>query len=542
MKLNIKNINVYLPVIIALVLVAGIFIGLQFDRGNNNDDRVFIYPRPNNKISNVINYIEEEYVDSVSVNKLVESAIPAILDELDPHSVYIPAKKLKKVNEPLKGNFEGIGIEFNMPNDTVIVINTISGGPSQKVGMLPGDRIIEIEDSVVAGKDMPTSEIVKQLKGPKGTIVEVGVKRRGVEEILHFEITRDEIPLYSVDVSYMVNDSSGYIKIARFARTTHDEFRQALDKLNKQGMNQIIIDLRGNGGGYMDAATDIANEFLEDGKLIVYTEGRARPKNEIYANEKGLSLDHKVIILIDEFSASASEILAGAIQDNDRGLIVGRRSFGKGLVQQQTVFPDKSALRLTVARYYTPTGRCIQKPYENGDQSSYYDDLNKRYKHGEFQERDSIDFADSLIYTTPEGDTVYGGGGIMPDVFVPFDTTNYSDYYQQVSRKGLIYKYAFQYADTHREILKPFTMPEEFRDYLTQQNLLEQFYRYASENGVSQNNEGIRQSKELLRTQLIAYVARNIIGEEGFYPILHQTDKTFQKAVDVMGKSSRALK
>jgi carboxyl-terminal processing protease len=532
---NKRKINIYLPIILAIVLVAGMILGLNLNKVDP-DDRVFIYPRSNNKITNVINYVVDEYVDSVSRKNLVETAIPEMLKTLDPHSVYIPAEELKRVNEPLQGNFEGIGIQFNMPNDTVIVINTISGGPSEKVGIQPGDRIIKIEDTLVAGKDIPTTQIVRKLKGPKGTKVSVSIQRKGVDELLEFGITRDEIPLYSVDVSYMIEDSLGYIKISRFARTTHQEFVKAVHGLQEEGLRQLIVDLRGNGGGYMDAATDIANEFLPDGKLIVYTEGKASPRNEIYSNAKGNCLDCKVNILIDEWSASASEILAGAIQDNDRGLIIGRRSFGKGLVQQQTVFPDGSALRLTVARYYTPTGRCIQKPYDNGNES-YYADLSDRYDRGEFKEEDSIHFADSLAYTTPGGDTVYGGGGIMPDVFIPIDTSGYTEYYRRLVNKGLIYKFAFEYADMHREELSAFADHEEISQYLEQHNAFNEFLAYSRDQGIETNWKQLKISRELLHTQLKAYIARNIIDNEGFYPILMKVDNTLQEAVKWMKKN-----
>ncbi len=529
---NRRKINIYLPIILAIVLVAGMVLGHNLNKVNP-DERVFIYPRSNNKITNVINYIVDEYVDTVSRKNLVETAIPEMLKILDPHSVYIPADELKRVNEPLQGNFEGIGIQFNMPNDTVIVISTISGGPSEKVGIQPGDRIIKIEDTLVAGEGIPTAQIVRKLKGPKGTKVNVGIQRKGIGELLEFEITRDKIPLYSVDVSYMIGDSLGYIKISRFARTTHEEFVEAVHKLQKEGVQELIVDLRGNGGGYMDAATDIANEFLGDGKLIVYTEGKASPRNEIYSNANGNCLDYEVSILIDEWSASASEILAGAIQDNDRGEIIGRRSFGKGLVQQQTVLPDGSALRLTVARYYTPTGRCIQKSYENGNKL-YFEDLSERYDKGEFRVEDSIHFADSLAYTTSGGDTVYGGGGIMPDFFVPIDTSGYSDYYKKLINKGLIYKFAFDYADLHREELSAFGDHEKISQYLEKKDVFNEFIKFAREKGIETNWGQIHVSKEILQAQLKAYIARNIIDNEGFYPILMKVDNTLQEAVKIM--------
>jgi len=525
---------IYMPIIFSLVLVAGLLIGLNLNKEGEKNS-VFIYPRTDNKLTNVLNYIEDEYVDTVNKNELVEVAIPEILKQLDPHSVYIPAKELQELNEPLEGNFEGIGVQFNMPNDTVIVIMTISGGPSEKIGILPGDRIVKIEDSLVAGKKIRNTDIVKMLKGPKGTKVKVSIKRKGVPDLIDFEITRDKIPLYSIDIAYIIKNDIGYIKISKFAKTTYKEFRQAIKKLDESGVEKLILDLRGNGGGYLDAATNIANEFLEDGKLIVYTKGKARPKRETLSNSSGICLNKKVIVLIDEWSASASEILAGALQDNDRGTIIGRRSFGKGLVQQQTMFKDGSALRLTIARYYTPTGRSIQKPYENGD-DIYYDDLQQRFDNGEFIEKDSIKFNDSLKFYTPKGKVVYGGGGIMPDIFIPYDTTGQSKYYMDVAHKGLIYRYAFAYADNNRDKLSKFTDYKSLENYLDQQNLLKQFIGFAEEKGVEKNTEDIKESKLLITIQLKAYIARNILDNEGFYPIIAKEDVTLQKAIELLAK------
>ncbi|MFC2136988.1 S41 family peptidase [Bacteroidota bacterium] len=525
---------IYMPIVLSLVLVAGLIIGINLNKGGEKNS-VFIYPRSENKLSNVLNYIEDEYVDSVDKNELVEVAIPEILRQLDPHSVYIPAKELQEINDPLEGNFEGIGVQFNMPDDTVVVIMTISGGPSEKIGILPGDRIVMIEDSVVAGKNIRNTDIVKMLKGPKGTIVKVGIKRKGVAELMDFEITRDKIPLYSVDIAYMIKDDIGYIKISKFARTTYKEFRQAIKKLNEVGMEKVILDLRGNGGGYLDAATNIANEFLEDGKLIVYTKGKARPKRETMSNESGICLEKEVIVLIDEWSASASEILAGALQDNDRGIIIGRRSFGKGLVQQQTMFKDGSALRLTIARYYTPTGRSIQKPYEEGE-DVYYDDLQQRFENGEFIEKDSIKFNDSLKFYTPKGNVVYGGGGIMPDIFIPYDTTGQTNYYRDVVHKGLIYRFAFDYADNKRSELSNYTDYKSLEKYLNKQRLLNQFIDFAEQKGIEKNSEDIKESELLLTIQLKAFIARNILDNEGFYPIIARDDKTLQKALEVISE------
>jgi carboxyl-terminal processing protease len=535
MKINKRILKLYFPIILSLALIGGILLGISLN-GNTPGNKTYVYNHPN-KINKVLNYIKKNYVDSVSEDQLQETAIPAILKELDPHSVYIPAKELKRVNEPLKGNFEGIGIQFSMQNDTVVVISVISGGPSEMVGLQPGDRIVEVNDSVVAGVNMSTNKIVSMLKGEKGTKVDVTVERPSASQRLDFTITRDEIPLYSVDVSYMIDPSTGYIKIDRFAKTTHREFTEAVKKLKKNDLEKVVVDLRGNSGGFLNAATNIADEFLKKDKLIVYTQGLHSPKQEIYASSGGICQDLEVAVLIDEWSASASEILAGAIQDNDRGIIVGRRSFGKGLVQEQIRMSDGSALRLTVARYYTPTGRCIQKPYENG-RKQYYNDLNERFKHGEFFDADSIELADSLKYTTPAGDVVYGGGGIMPDYFVPVDTSYHSPLFSQVTNEGLIYNYAFQFADGHRLQLQSFNTPDGINQYLEKNDIYSKFLDYAYDNGVSENIEGVRRSRKVINTRLKAYIARNIMDNEGFYPIIREVDETLEKAVNLLGEGN----
>ena len=529
MKIRNKNTTVIYPLILAVVLIGGMLIGLKLKKTDNEPS--FVYPNAD-KLSGILNFIEKEYVDPVSKKDLEEVAIPAMLQELDPHSLYIPAEELASITEPLEGNFEGIGIEFNTPNDTVVVIRTNANGPSDMVGILPGDRIVKINDTVVAGVNMPDDDIVKRLKGPRGTRVKVGVVRKNVFEILDFEITRDKIPLYSVDVSYMVNDKIGYIKISQFSRTTYQEFIDAIDKLSGQGLEKLILDLRRNGGGYMGAATEIANEFLEANTLIVYTEGKARPRSEIYSNSRASCLDYELIIILDELSASASEILAGAIQDNDRGTIIGRRSFGKGLVQEQVALSDGSALRLTIARYYTPTGRSIQKPYTNGTEE-YFNDLNIRMMNREFETADSIHFADSLKFTTPGGKTVYGGGGIMPDIFIPWDSTGISNYLAKISNRGLVYRYAFDYVDKNREKLIPHKDYKEIKQYLETQNILNEFLDFAEKNGIIKDREGIEISGEVIKTQLYAYIARNMIGNDGFYPIIRDIDHTLNEGIQL---------
>ena len=524
-----------MPLILAIVLIAGMLIGVKLvDR--TGDRSMFVYPKTD-KLSGVLNFIEMEYVDSVSKDQLVEQTIPALLENLDPHSVYIPAKDLQRVTEPLEGNFEGIGIQFNMLNDTVVVIQTISGGPSERIGIMPGDRIVTIDDSVVAGINLPDEEIVSRLRGLRETKVRVGVKRQPIDGLMEFEITRDRIPLYSVDVAYMIDDETGYIKISQFSRTTFREYMEAAERLNAKGMKKLILDLRGNGGGYMEQATSIADQFLEEGRLIVYTEGKASPRADVYSTSRGINLETEVVVMLDEWSASASEILAGAIQDNDRGLVVGRRSFGKGLVQSQTMFSDGSALRLTVARYYTPTGRSIQKPYDAGS-DDYFHDLDRRFLHGEFDEADSISFDDSLKFVTPGGNIVYGGGGIMPDVFVPRDTAGLTVYYNQVVRLGLVYRFAFDYADKNRASLTRFDNAMVLNEYLDRQDLMSDFIDFAQGEGAGRNTVQIARSGEIIHTQIKAYIARNIIDNEGFYPIISKIDDALQKSIQLIGEGT----
>lgn len=531
MRLKIKPSSTFLPLIFAILLILGMLIGVKLV-DSSGDGSVFVYPKTD-KLTGVLNFIEMEYVDSVSKDKLVEKTIPSILKNLDPHSVYIPAEDLKRVTEPLEGNFDGIGIQFNMLNDTVVVVQTISGGPSERIGIMPGDRIVTINDSVVAGVDLPDQQIVKRLRGLRGTQVKVGVKRQFIPGLMEFEITRDRIPLYSVDVSYMINDEIGYIKISQFSRTTFREYMEATEKLTYMGMKKLILDLRGNGGGYMDAATNIADQFLGEGKLIVYTEGKSNPRSNVYATSKGINLETELLVLIDEWSASASEIIAGAIQDNDRGIVVGRRSFGKGLVQTQTMFSDGSALRLTVARYYTPTGRSIQKPYDAGS-DEYFNDLDQRFLHGEFYIADSIKFNDSLKFVTPGGNIVYGGGGIMPDVFIPRDTAGITDYYTQIARLGLVYRFAFDYSDKNRSSLSGFDNAEMISQYLDRQDIMNRFVEFADIMGVKRDAGQIAVSNDILFAQIKAYIARNIIDNEGFYPIISEIDMALQTSIRIL--------
>jgi len=517
----------FLPLIISIGLAAGILIGFYMPHPKAGLYSGF--PPANGKIDKILDIVESDYVDSINRNDLIEGVIPLILQKLDPHSVYIPAKELAKANEPLQGNFEGIGVSFNMITDTVLIMSTISGGPSEKLGILPGDKIIYIGDSLVAGKKIPDQNIIKMLKGPRGSKVTIKILRRGTPNLIQFTITRDKIPLYSIDVAYMMSKETGYIKISTFAVTTYDEFRKSLQSLKDKGMKKLILDLRGNSGGVMDAATMIADEFLPAGKLIVFTKGKSRPREDIKATSEGDFEKGDLVVLIDEWSASASEILAGAIQDNDRGTIMGRRSFGKGLVQEPVMFRDGSGLRLTIARYYTPTGRSIQKPY-SGDFEKYYEDLDNRYLHGEFEQADSIHFRDSLKYVTPGGKVVYGGGGIMPDVFVPLDTTGISKYFATVRNAGLIYRFAIKYTEDNRDKLKNFHDSKSLDDYLRRQGLLDKFTAYAAANGVKPSPAGIKISNKILDTQIRAYIARNMLDNEGFYPIWQEIDNTLLEA------------
>ena len=543
---------IWMPLIVSVALIIGILLGnwitairirgivsdeisnhrFSIRPGNNAGSGFSLTPR-GNKVSSALQYILNEYVDTISIGKLNEAVMPALVDNLDPHSIYIPATDFQRFSEPLIGNFSGIGVSFNMVEDSVAIINTIPNGPSEMVGVMAGDRIIMVDDSVVAGVNMPSEDIVKMLKGPKNTQVKVTVYRKGEKAPIDFEITRDDIPIYSVDVAYKVNENTGYIKISQFAQTTYHEFIQAIEKLKTQGVEKLIIDLRRNGGGIMDAATMIADQFLEEGQLIVYTEGRNRPRENDYATSRGLLKNDKVVVLMDESSASASEILAGAIQDNDRGLVIGRRSFGKGLVQEEMRFADGSALRLTVARYYTPTGRSIQRSYENGKED-YYHDFSERWMRGEYEHEDSIKFDNTQKFVTAGGKTVYGGGGIMPDVFVPVDTSGASEYYNKVRSLGLMYRFAFYYTDIHRSSLDKFTTARDIEGYLDDQDLLPQFIKYASGKGLPADYKDIRTSEEVLKKTIKAYVARNIIDNEGFYPIIADIDQTLKVAIDTI--------
>lgn len=534
------KITVYLPLLFALVLLAGIMLGMRLTPGSSGDQRIFSIDLSGyDKVSDIISFIAHDYVDTVNVDEIQDEAIVELLKNLDPHSQYIPASEFDEVNEPLKGNFEGIGVQFRIEKDTVMVVLPISGGPSERVGIKAGDRIVIVDGDTIAGIGINNDEVMKRLKGPRNTKVEVGIVRRNTPGILDFTIKRDVIPTYSLDIAYMVNDSVGYIKLNKFSATTAKEMRKALRELNDRGMKELIFDLRGNAGGYLQAAIDVADEFLKNGKLIVYTEGKNRPRDYAYATDRGSFEEGRLIVLIDEGSASASEIVAGAIQDNDRGIIMGRRSFGKGLVQEQMNLNDGSALRLTVARYYTPTGRCIQKSYANGTEE-YYKEFHDRFINGEVQHADSIHFDDSLKFVTPGGKVVYGGGGIMPDVFVPVEMDDHLAYYNRLINRGIIYDYAFEYTDAHRDKLSEYKNPENFdRHFSITDTIFSGLIEYAAENGVEKNEGDIQARKDDIKILLKALIARNVFDNDGFYPIYHRKDDTFQQALKMMNEGTR---
>jgi len=521
-----------LPLIIAVSLCVGVLIGYIISINSTKNIVSIARKSSFNKINTLLELINHNYVDTVDMNNLIEDAIPHILAQLDPHSVYISASDLQNVNEEMEGSFSGIGVQFNIQNDTVMIVAVIPNGPSEKLGILAGDRIVEVGDSTFTGSKITNETVLKTLRGKKGTQVKVGIKRNG--DMLHYDITRGDIPINSVDISYMIEPATGYIKINTFSSRTYNEFRTAINKLQNSGASQLIIDLRGNPGGDMITVIEMVNELLPQNSLIVYTEGKNSPRKDFKARGNGKYQNMKIAVLIDEWSASASEIFAGAIQDNDRGTIIGRRSFGKGLVQSQIPFPDSSALRLTIARYYTPSGRSLQKRYTKGDDSNYENDIENRYLHGEFDVQDSIKQVDTLQFYTKNGRVVYGGGGVMPDIFVPRDTTKYSTYYNKLINYSHLYQFAFEYADRNRQMLKQYKNWQELTAYLETQELLNDLVKYAETKGVRKNIAGIRKSEQLINNLLNAYISRVLLGDDNFYPILNQTDATVQKALEVL--------
>lgn len=530
-----SNKNRLMPFLLAICLVAGILIG-TFYTNHFSGNKLGIINTSSNKLNALLHIIDEQYVDTVSMFNLVEEAMPQILAELDPHSSYIPAKDLEVVNSDLKGSFSGIGVQFTIQDDTIHINSVIQGGPSEKVGLLAGDRIVEVDDSSFVGKIVTNSEAMRRLKGEKGSKVKLGIYRPGEKEILHFTVVRGDIPVKSIDAAYMINDKFGYVKVNKFGETTYPELLVALAQLSQANCKGMIIDLRGNTGGYMAAAIQMVNEFLPNNKLIVYTEGRKSPRENYTSNGTGSSQTMPLIVLMDEGSASASEIFAGAIQDNDRGTIIGRRSFGKGLVQQPIEFSDGSAIRLTIARYYTPSGRCIQKPYEKGNDAEYEMDIITRYEHGEFFSADSIKQNIKEIYHTSLGRTVYGGGGIMPDIFVPQDTTGMTSYYRMAATRGLIIRYTLDYTDKNRNKLKEYDTPQKMEAYLKTQNLLEKFAEYAEKKGLKRRNILMYKSKQLFEESLYGNIIYNMLGIEAYITYSNLTDKTVQKALEVLEK------
>lgn len=515
-----------------MVLVTGILVG--FFASQVTMPRHLPKVVTQSKFDEVMYYINNMYVDTVKIPELEEKAIVAMMDELDPHSQYISLEEFNTVNDPLLGSFEGIGVQFRIVEDTVTIVNTIKGGPSEKVGIMAGDRIVYVNDSPIAGVKIKNDSVMRLLKGPKGTKVKVKNYRRGVDGLMEFTITRDVIPTYSVDIAYMLDDETGYIKLSRFSATTYKEFVDAAKRLKSIGMQKLVFDLRGNSGGYLSAAVDIADEFLPKRSPVVFTEGRFRAKSAYYARKKGILEDMPVAVLIDGESASASEIVAGALQDNDRGTIIGRRSFGKGLVQEQVMLNDQSAIRITVARYYTPTGRCIQKPF-TGNKEDYLLESYDRYENGELFSADSIHFADSLKYITPKGKVVYGGGGIMPDVYVPLvnDSTEY--YFNKITNLGILYQYAFDYCDRHRQELARYKTVADFdRSFRVTDAMFNELVAQAEKKGI----KGKENEKQVARKEadilLKAYIARDLFDDEGFYPIYRNMDDVLQKALEVL--------
>ena len=526
---------IWLPLAIALAVVVGVFIGSRFNINKPvaENDR---------KLNAILNLIAQDYVDTTNFHDLVELSIPEILRKLDPHTSYFSAEELKASTDDLNGSFSGIGIQFMLDNDTIGVVEVIPGGPSEKVGIMPGDRIITIDDSVATGENVTNGMVMKRLRGPKGTKVKLGIKRLSSSKLLTFTVTRGDIPVNTVDAYYMIDKNTGYVKINQFGRHTYDEFITAMASLQEEGAKRYIIDLRGNGGGFMEMAVLMANEFLPENMPIVFTKGRyKRDDSEVWSDGNGSFQDAELAVLIDEYSASASEIFAGAMQDNDRGLIVGCRSFGKGLVQKEFILPDSSAIHLTTARYYTPSGRCIQKDYKDGA-NSYNEELYDRYLHGELYSRDSMKIDKSQIFSTLNGRTVYGGGGIVPDIFVPRDTSGITNYYMDIFNAGLMERYSFNYCNNNRSALNKM---EDYKQFLrmapSDEVLIKDFVDYAAANGVAPRWYYINLSRDLIVTRLKALIARDAFGNQAFYPIVNRIDKTLQEALKALNKHKAAF-
>ena len=526
---------IWLPLAIAVAVVVGIFIGSRFTSNKPvaENDR---------KLNAILNLIAQDYVDTTNLHDLVELSIPEILRKLDPHTNYFSAEELKASTDEMNGSFSGIGISFMIDNDTIDVLNVIPGGPSEKVGIMPGDRIVSIDDSVMTGEKVTSGMVMKSLRGPNGTQVKLGIKRQNTDKTLTFTVTRGEIPVNTVDAFYMLDKNTGYIKVNQFGRHTYDEFITAMASLDEEGAKRYIIDLRGNAGGFMQMAVLMANEFLAADQPIVFTRGRyKRDDSEVWSDGNGSFQDAEVAVLIDEYSASASEIFAGAMQDNDRGLIVGCRSFGKGLVQKEFILPDSSAIHLTTARYYTPSGRCIQKDYTEGI-LNYEKELFDRYTNGELYSRDSMVIDKSQVFSTMTGRTVYGGGGIVPDIFVARDTSGITGYYIDVFNAGLMQRFAFNYCNNNRAALNKM---EDYKQFLrvapSDDALIKDFADYAAKNGIAPRWYYINRSQDLIVTNLKALIARDIFGMEAYYPIVNRNDKTIQEALKALNKHKAAF-
>lgn len=527
-----KRLNVWLPLLFALVLALGMYLGSKLQTETANGPSI-VLRNSGNKLDQILKLVENRYVDSVDTEDLTDKTIAELLTQLDPYSAYIPAANYEEANQPLEGNFEGIGIEFYKLNDTILVVSALSGGPSEQVGLRGGDKIVTVDSVLVAGQNLSNEAIIKKLRGKKGSKVLVGIKRNGQKELMSFTITRDRIPIYSVDIAYMVAPEVGYIKINKFSATTADEFRQAFAKLRSSSpIKGLVLDLRGNPGGYLDAAIRLADEFLPNGKLITYTEGRTQPRRDFSSSSSGLFETGKLVVLIDEGSASASEIVSGAIQDWDRGEVIGRRSFGKGLVQEQFDMRDGSAVRLTVSRYFTPSGRSIQKPYEGGKSS---DDFLERLERGELFSADSIHQNDSLQFRTASGRLVFGGGGIMPDIFVPADSNKFSDYFNAVNNTGTLIQFSYVYADQQRAQLERFKTAEAFvQGFQVDAALVQALMAYAKSEGIENEGEAYKKDLDTIRLYLKANIGRQLFSNEAFFPVIQQRDKTLQKALEVL--------
>lgn len=526
-----KKNNRFMPLLMAVSVVVGILIG-TFYANHYSGNRLSIINSGSNKLNNLLRLVDDQYVDTVNVNDLVEKAMPQILAELDPHSVYISAKDMEVMNDDLKGSFSGVGIEFTIRQDTLHVQNVIKNGPAERAGVIAGDMIVKVDDQNFTGKTLTNEEAMHRLKGPKDTKVKLGILRNKEKIIRNFVVTRGDIPTKSVTAAYMLNDNTGYIRVKNFGENTYPELLIALAKLSQQRFENLTIDLRGNTGGYLESAVQIANEFLPKGQLIVYTQGRKSARQEYRSDGRGSYQQIPLVVLIDEGSASASEILAGAIQDNDRGTIIGRRSFGKGLVQKPMAFNDGSMIRLTIARYYSPSGRCIQKPYVSGDNKDYEEDLLARYEHGEFFSQDSIKHT-GPAYKTRIGREVFGGGGITPDIFVAEDTVDVTSYYKQASMSGLILQFAFDYTDNNRQKLNEYKTAKDLAKYLVKQNSVEQFATFAEKNGLKRRNLMIQRSHKLLERYINSRIIYNMMSEEAWLQYLNDDDPAIKETLKV---------